>query len=50
MSADLPWTGEVTVRVEQAPAGPAGLALRVPAWSAPPRLQVNGERVERRPG
>jgi DUF1680 family protein len=46
MSADLPWTGEVTVRVKQAPDGPAGLALRVPAWSGTPRLQVNGERVD----
>ncbi len=46
MSADLPWTGEVTVRVKQAPDAPAGLALRVPAWSGPPRLQVNGERVD----
>jgi hypothetical protein len=46
MSADLPWTGEVTVRVKQAPDAPAGLALRVPAWSSLPRLQVNGERVD----
>jgi hypothetical protein len=42
VSADLPWTGEVSVRVKQAPDGPAGLALRVPAWSSPPRLRVNG--------
>src|SRR6201995_891874 len=46
VSADLPWTGEVTVRVKQAPDGPAGLALRVPAWSGTPRLRVNGELAD----
>jgi DUF1680 family protein len=45
MSADLPWSGEVTVRITQAPSGPSGLALRVPAWSTPPPLLVNGEPV-----
>ena len=46
VSADLPWSGEVTVRVTQAPAGPCGLALRVPAWSGSPQLLVNGEPVQ----
>jgi uncharacterized protein len=46
VSADLPWSGEVTVRVTRAPAGPCGLALRVPAWSGSPQLLVNGEPVQ----
>jgi DUF1680 family protein len=45
VSADLPWSGEVTVRITQAPSGPCGLALRVPSWSTPPQLLVNGEPV-----
>jgi uncharacterized protein len=46
LSTDLPWSGAVTMRVTQAPAGPAGLALRVPAWSGTPRLRVNGELTD----
>ncbi|HEY0716448.1 MAG TPA: beta-L-arabinofuranosidase domain-containing protein, partial [Streptosporangiaceae bacterium] len=46
LSTDLPWSGEVTLRVTQAPAGPAGLALRVPAWTGTPRLRVNGELTD----
>src|SRR6201986_5503760 len=49
VSANLPWTGEVSVRVKQAPDGPAGLALRVPAWSGLPRLRGNGTRTPQRP-
>ena len=46
VSADFPWSGEVTVRVTQAPAGPCGLAIRVPSWSSEPRLQINGTPAE----
>ncbi len=46
VAAGLPWSGDVTVQVRQAPPGPCGLAVRVPAWSAPPRLLVNGEPAE----
>jgi hypothetical protein len=46
VSAGLPWSGEVTVRVRQAPSGPAGLALRIPSWSGAPRLRINGELAE----
>jgi uncharacterized protein len=46
VAAGLPWSGEVTVRVTHAPAGPCGLALRVPAWSGSPQLLVNGEPVQ----
>jgi uncharacterized protein len=45
VSADLPWSGEVTVQVTGAPAAECGLAVRVPSWSREPRLRVNGEHV-----
>ena len=40
-----PWAGTVEVRVTGAPAAPAGLALRVPAWAASPLLLLNGQPV-----
>jgi uncharacterized protein len=40
-----PWSGTVQIRVTAAPPGPAGLALRVPAWSPHPRLLLNGQPV-----
>src|ERR1700759_1373465 len=42
MTADLPWSGRVTVRVTEAPPDPCGLALRIPSWSEAPALTVNG--------
>jgi len=45
VSADLPWSGEVTVRVTAAPEAECGLAVRVPSWSHEPRLRVNGEQA-----
>jgi len=40
-----PWSGAVGIQVTSAPPGPAGLALRVPAWSPSPRLLLNGQPV-----
>ena len=40
-----PWSGTAEIRVTTAPSGPAGLAVRVPAWSPHPRLVLNGEPV-----
>jgi hypothetical protein len=40
-----PWSGTVEIQVTGAPPGPAGLALRVPAWSASPQLLLNGQSV-----
>src|SRR6202012_1948616 len=45
MTADLPWSGRVTVRVTEAPPDPCGLALRIPSWSEAPALTVNGAPV-----
>ena len=45
MTADLPWSGRVSIRVDQAPGGRCGLALRVPSWSAGTEVAVNGEPV-----
>ena len=36
MVTDYPWSGVVELRVTSAPPQECGLALRVPAWSAPP--------------
>ncbi len=40
-----PWSGTVEIQVTSAPPGPAGLALRVPAWSTNPQLLLNGQPV-----
>jgi DUF1680 family protein len=45
MTAGLPWSGRVSIRVDQAPGGQCGLALRVPSWSAGTQVAVNGEPV-----
>ena len=37
------------MRVTQAPAGPCGLAIRVPSWSSEPRLLINGAPAEDSP-
>ncbi|HEY2520910.1 MAG TPA: beta-L-arabinofuranosidase domain-containing protein [Streptosporangiaceae bacterium] len=50
MTAELPWSGQVTIRVEEAPAAPAGLALRIPSWSTATQVSVNGEAVSAEPG
>jgi hypothetical protein len=45
VTTGYPWAGEVSVRVERAPAGECGLAFRVPSWSAEPHVTVNGDPV-----
>jgi DUF1680 family protein len=45
VTTGYPWTGEVSVRVERAPAAGCGVALRVPSWSAEPHVTVNGDPV-----
>ena len=40
-----PWSGAVEIQLISAPPGPAGLALRVPAWSASGHLVLNGQPV-----
>ncbi|HSZ42579.1 MAG TPA: beta-L-arabinofuranosidase domain-containing protein [Trebonia sp.] len=45
MKTAYPWSGAVELRVREAPAGPAGLAVRVPAWSRGPVFAVNGQLV-----
>jgi uncharacterized protein len=41
MVTDYPWSGVVELQVTSAPPQECGLALRVPAWSAPPVLLLN---------
>jgi uncharacterized protein len=42
---DYPWSGEVRIRFEQAPAKSVTLRLRVPAWAGTSALAVNGHAV-----
>jgi uncharacterized protein len=46
MVTDYPWSGVVELRVTSAPPQECGLALRVPAWSAPPVLLLNDNPAE----
>jgi len=41
--SDYPWSGEVRVMVEAAPAGSFAILLRVPAWATAAQVLVNGE-------
>jgi hypothetical protein len=41
-----PWSGLVELRVTSAPPQECGLALRVPAWTAPPALLLNDNPAE----
>jgi hypothetical protein len=50
MTAALPWSGRVSIRVDQAPGGRCGLALRIPSWSAVTEIAVNREQVSAVPG
>jgi uncharacterized protein len=45
MTTGYPWSGTVEIQVTSAPPGPAGVALRVPAWSPSPHLLLNGQPV-----
>ena len=41
MTTGYPWSGTVALRVDSAPPQDCGLALRVPSWTAAPRLLLN---------
>jgi hypothetical protein len=45
VDTSYPWSGAVHLQVTSAPPGPAGLALRRPAWSPSPHLLLNGQPV-----
>ncbi len=45
VDTSYPWSGAVGIQVTSAPPGPAGLALRVPAWATSPHLLLNGQPV-----
>jgi DUF1680 family protein len=38
---DYPWQGTIMMSVEQAPAAPWALSLRIPAWCARPTVKLN---------
>ncbi len=48
--SEYPWSGEITIRIEQAPAEPFALMLRIPGWSRDVDLKVNGSAVSATPG
>jgi uncharacterized protein len=45
VETDYPWTGAVTVRVEESAGGPWRIALRVPRWAAGAVLTHGGQRL-----
>ena len=51
LDTDYPWDGEITIRIEAAPAGKTSLMLRIPPWAKGAKLAINGEpsRVAKRP-
>src|SRR5215469_10579683 len=42
VATGYPWTGEVELRIRQAPPGECGLAVRVPGWSTGLAVTLNG--------
>ena len=46
---DYPWAGTVALTVEQTPATPWTLAVRIPAWSATVAVTVGGDAVDATP-
>ena len=47
---DYPWDGTVVIRLEEAPAEPFTLHLRVPGWAQGAKLEVAGAPVAAAPG
>jgi len=45
---DYPWDGKVSITLQQAPAQPFSVFLRIPGWCKGASLLVNGQRVFRR--
>jgi uncharacterized protein len=50
VTTDYPWSGRVTVRVEESGGGAWPLAVRVPAWAEGATLTVGEDRQPARPG
>ncbi len=46
MVTDYPWSGQVELRVTSAPPQACGLAVRVPAWSAVPKIRLNEDLIQ----
>lgn len=48
---DYPWSGAIKLSIDQAPAGPVALKLRIPGWSHPGQtsVSVNGRPVSGAP-
>jgi DUF1680 family protein len=43
--SNYPWDGEIRIAVEDAPASPFNLMIRIPAWCRNASLRVNGKSV-----
>ena len=43
---DYPWDGQVTIRIEEAPAGACGIMLRLPGWADGAGIAINGTPAE----
>jgi hypothetical protein len=51
-ATEYPWTGKVTIRLEQAPATEMAVRLRIPGWAASATITINGRPAgqEAQPG
>jgi uncharacterized protein len=43
---NYPWSGDITITIDEAPAVEISINLRVPAWAQTAAVAVNGEQVE----
>jgi len=43
MASDYPWSGTVSLTIEETPSDPWQLALRIPAWAPAATVRVNGK-------
>ncbi|WP_433466228.1 glycoside hydrolase family 127 protein [Spirillospora sp. CA-128828] len=50
VETDYPWSGSVTVRVEEAPGGPWRIGVRIPQWAESARVSYDGTRDTVRSG
>lgn len=43
---NYPWTGDISLKLKEAPDGKFGLGLRIPGWCRKAQIKVNGEKID----
>ena len=41
-----PWEGDINITIQQAPKSKTGISLRIPAWTSPFQLKINGKDID----